>query len=449
MGKRIFQYPEVTELAEDDYIMIDSETDDTRCILASKIAPTVMSKTVTERKVYSASEDGVKGYSSVSVEVPFTNVIDLEGDIVTFDDGEDLPLASLKTTIVPIQDLHGYDSPWVGGSGRNLFNMGSKWNGTASGLTFTTDDDYVTINNTKNGGNYVTPSQLYFDLPAGTYYAKAIVISGTASNAPSVYVYSNQELTSNMLNTERNFTLESQTSVGIRFAFWNDGATYSNYKIGIVISKTANIDKFYPYSNICPISGWSAVDVTIQDDIDNPTTTETITIQLGSTYYGGKLDVVSGVLKDIFENGTIDIGEQTFTYNSTSKTFYLRLLNSKEYTSAEVANAISSAFKCVANNAMSDLTLDNCFSIHKEAGSVWLNIRCLAYSDATNFANAMSGQTLMYEVASPTTIQLTPTEVKSLLGSNNVWCDTGNVIEANYIRCLDITINDLISRLEG
>lgn len=41
------------------------------------------------------------------------------GPIASFSDGTDLfPALSVKATIEPIQDLHGYDKPWAGGAGR-------------------------------------------------------------------------------------------------------------------------------------------------------------------------------------------------------------------------------------------------------------------------------------------------------------------------------------------
>ena len=45
-----------------------------------------------------------------------------------------------------------------------------------------------------------------------------------------------------------------------------------------------------------------------------------------------------------------------------------------------------------------------------------------------DFKTAMSGVQLCYELATPQTYQLTPQEViKTLLGTNNVWADIGNV----------------------
>lgn len=49
------------------------------------------------------------------------------------------------------------------------------------------------------------------------------------------------------------------------------------------------------------------------------------------------------------------------------------------------------------------------------------------YSDASTFQTAMNGVYLVYPLATPITYQLTPTEVTTLLGMNNIWADTGDV----------------------
>ena len=59
-----------------------------------------------------------------------------------------------------------------------------------------------------------------------------------------------------------------------------------------------------------------------------------------------------------------------------------------------------------------------------------------------------TGAEVCYELATPQTYQLTPTQVKSLLGVNNVWADTGDV-DVHYVRDLTITIDDILSRLEA
>ena len=44
----------------------------------------------------------------------------------------------------------------------------------------------------------------------------------------------------------------------------------------------------------------------------------------------------------------------------------------------------------------------------------------------------MSGIYVCYELATPTTVQLTTAEVDTLFGQNNVWSSTGNVVKLVY-----------------
>ena len=52
-----------------------------------------------------------------------------------------------------------------------------------------------------------------------------------------------------------------------------------------------------------------------------------------------------------------------------------------------------------------------------------LFIRDTSYSDAATFKAAMSGVQLVYELATPQTIQLTPQQVELLQGENNLFSD--------------------------
>lgn len=54
------------------------------------------------------------------------------------------------------------------------------------------------------------------------------------------------------------------------------------------------------------------------------------------------------------------------------------------------------------------------------------------YTDKDTFKSAVGGYYLRYELATPITVQLTPTQVEQLLGQNNVWADTGDVEELIY-----------------
>ena len=62
-----------------------------------------------------------------------------------------------------------------------------------------------------------------------------------------------------------------------------------------------------------------------------------------------------------------------------------------------------------------------------------IQVKDSAYSDPTVFKNAMNGVQLVYELATPQTYQLTPTQISMLVGGqNNVWVDTSAVITLIY-----------------
>jgi len=57
-------------------------------------------------------------------------------------------------------------------------------------------------------------------------------------------------------------------------------------------------------------------------------------------------------------------------------------------------------------------------------------------TDATDLKTLVTGQTLVYELATPQTYHLTPTQVRTLVGNNNIWADTGDIIEGKYFKSL-------------
>lgn len=90
--------------------------------------------------------------------------------------------------------------------------------------------------------------------------------------------------------------------------------------------------------------------------------------------------------------------------------------------SSVAANAICSQYPVVPSNNVVD------GSLAVSSGTVGtVYVRDTRYSDAASFKTAMSGVQLVYELATPQTITLTPTQIDSLLGRNNVWADSGDV----------------------
>ena len=54
-------------------------------------------------------------------------------------------------------------------------------------------------------------------------------------------------------------------------------------------------------------------------------------------------------------------------------------------------------------------------------------VRDDSYTDVNAFKTAMTGQTLVYELATPFDVQLTPAQLRAIKGQNNIFADCGDV----------------------
>ena len=170
-------------------------------------------------------------------------------------------------------------------------------------------------------------------------------------------------------------------------------------------------------TNIRPISGWTQVKVWVKPTYDT-TLTPTATIPLGRTVYGGTLDVLAGE------------GESQ--------------LVSKTYSGAESENwrYSSGRFNILLGDAPDDSTsrMEVLCNIGKYAstgsavGTIFLYGKFLYYyapSNITTVADfkawlASNNLQVVYPLASPITFSVTPHTIKTLLGVNNIWADSGD-----------------------
>lgn len=182
-------------------------------------------------------------------------------------------------------------------------------------------------------------------------------------------------------------------------------------------------------SNVRAISGWNAVRVYHSGENTEEATEYNVSLASAGTVYGGTLDAVSGVLT--VDKAVVDLGSLTWTYSSATPRFHANGLEGviSQVNNNEIIDGLSTMYKVVS---FYDL-----YTQFKENGSIAvskgkaLSVINTAYTDAALFKTAMSGQMFVYPLANPQTYQLTPTEIKSLLGINNVWSDAGDV-EVEY-----------------
>ena len=463
------------------------------------------------------------------------------GAIATFSDGSDLPVKELIVDIDPIQDLHGYDYPWVGGAGKNKLpmtvsgikslNTEGTWNGnayTVYGITYTlitdSDDNIIQINvkgkATGNNGNLELPIS---GLVAGSEY----ILSGCPSGgSASIYrlAFTNSSVGAKIdYGSGVTFTYSSGTSERVYIRI-NQNYEISGtlvYKPMIRLSSVSDAT-FAPYSNICSIIGrtetnitdcgknyfsakltdfqngtvygsakyialklpyntytistnaptgnvWAGKEIpsgtsdftrvydgtpkTVTTDIlyiglaradletaysyntiievgSQPTTYapyngSTYTIQLGSTYYGCTLNVTTGLM--VVKNGYKNLGDSTWEYNGTRFKASITGITNKESRDKGICSNYTVFLGSVSDAPDKSIVFG--------AGSdIGIYIKDSSYSDASTFKTAMNGVQLVYELATPIEIQLTPTQINTILGKNNLYADSGDINKVVYVR---------------
>lgn len=189
--------------------------------------------------------------------------------------------------------------------------------------------------------------------------------------------------------------------------------------------------------NVRPISGWTGAVVTNKDDMTNPTVTRTYPITFPSTVYGGTLDVTSGEL-------TVDRAMDTFDGNSVTSVSSAGGVQFARVVASQLSTAKTADLICNSYNPN---------VISQNGNIVWVSAsqqvvrifddRFVDVATAKAILDAQPVQ-LCYVLKTPTTIQLTPTQVTTLLGDNNLFADTGDV-DVTYVRDLNIVINKLLT----
>ena len=365
--------------------------------------------------------------------------------IASFSDA--IPIDALDVTIgiEPVQDLHGYDNPWPAGGGKNLCPpIGFTHTGIATDegqiSTYATrlwspmipvvaGSTYTAKIDGKSSNNEPLTFNRWIAYDSSQTFVQRISLGSTSLSTvtqtiPNGIAYIVMDIRTNALTTEIN---ESDINT-IQLELGSSATSYS------------------PYSNICPISGWTGANVVV-----SPTTSA----QDGTTYpiswqseagtvYGGTLDVTTGLLTVTMAEvdlGTLNWKVEVRGYNTAySVGGALPAL----YDSAS-PRWLCSAYKSVAYSSASSLSdmyvwIDSTYRVRvKDTSKNEL-------TDAT-FKAAMSGVQLVYELATPQTYQLTPTDVTLLLGDNNVWADTGDIF-IKYRRQDVLGINENIATME-
>lgn len=493
-------------------------------------------------------EDVGDGYSELTIvngEVTFSDT----ASIVSFDSLAEADVTELTVGIEPVQDLNGYDAPWVGGAGVNKADWANNSSGIGTSITKTATG--FDMSPMSSGQNPQVPTLLFPWSDADTaitvsFYAWATVASAVLrfdGQPDSVHTSGTAfvDKTISLTTTRTRYSYSGAILAGTTGFRWfrlnsDTGATTATIHVeNIQLEFSSTATAWQPYSNICPITGHDEVTVTrtgknlcaprdvdsniynaghlipvtqgetiyvygewtwkvsgnlygrVFDDKDatnknadganpspnyfnsdtvfsmtmprsgyfgicysasvasytvdkmmvsrvpitsyEPYRSNTYTTSLGQTVYGGTLDVVSGVLT--VDKAMVDLGSLNWgRYNEIQTAYvYLASLVSQGMDTSS-AKLLSSVFKC--RDSWTSLTNLANGEMQSHPSLAYAYARCDSYTTASDFKTAVTGQQLVFELATPVEYQLTAQQIKTLVGTNNVWASSGDIVNIKF-----------------
>lgn len=167
-------------------------------------------------------------------------------------------------------------------------------------------------------------------------------------------------------------------------------------------------------SNVRPISGWTGAKLTRTGEND-PNGTQ-FTAQFGQTVYGGEFNWKTGVL--LSNKALIDLGDYEWVRDSNYPVFRTAAYLQDIFVNTTV---ISTHYTSYGLDLVD--VIDNNNSVCVIGGYIWL--RDDRYTDAAALKAALKGVMMLAELVTPEEIQLTPQQILSLSGENNLWSDCG------------------------
>ena len=152
-----------------------------------------------------------------------------------------------------------------------------------------------------------------------------------------------------------------------------------------------------------------------------------------NTIYGGTLDVLTGVLTALAEKAQL-LSSWTWYRTLINGEYFFNTSNLKTALTTYKNLSACDTFKLVGNPstmpnpAPADMTIINAYSRYSP-----LNIRYDAITSVEDFKTFLANNevNVVLQRSTPQIIQLSPTEVRTLVGANNIWADTG-AVETEY-----------------
>lgn len=327
-------------------------------------------------------------------------------------------MTAQKVSILPYQNLHGYDHPWPAGGSKNLL-PNTKRDPSYQGISYTPrSDGGYDISGTLTvgtGGLVLYDSRDVLNIPPDSY---RLILTGTGDGLDHLNIQAYVDGSSKYYGKNGTFTVPSTaTSSYIRFRVDTIGSVFNCTVYPMLLLSTEADTSFAPYSNICPISGWEDCRIWVSPT-PNPADGNTYQTLFGNppgTVYGGELNLETGVLT--VDRAMVDLG--TLTWQTTDPQLGVYWLYKNQLDAFGIlppsstntpVNAISSRYKSIASSASHD---SGTLWYTNSNNSKYFGIRDMNYANVSvaEFAEAMKDVTFVFALATPVTYQLTPQQI--------------------------------------
>lgn len=149
--------------------------------------------------------------------------------------------------------------------------------------------------------------------------------------------------------------------------------------------------------------------------------------------YGGYIDLISGEL--VSNIGRVDLGTLEWNMSSSGNRFSVPSIPNFKLASSydeQLSGLWCSIYKM--SSTTSNINMSDYQMLRSQATTYALVIRNSDYSSAADFKNAMNGVYLYYLLETPIIYQLTPQQIKTLKGVNNIWSDSNGTTEITYFK---------------
>ena len=326
------------------------------------------------------------------------------GDLVKISDGAGgIPVRDLKVNVEAVQSGSGDPSPdnvrpisgWssvnVNVTGKNLYSS-------------TNEQGVMYADGSTAGSNNRCRSKDYIPIKGGRQYI--VKVYGENVQPLNVHYWDGSKThisyyQPSSWSSTLTFTAPSNACY-VKFNFWKNNNNFTPSEIGDVQLELGSTATAYePYIGT------------------------TYTTAIGSTYYGGTLDVTTGLLTVTHWGGTFN-DLSGFGYNSAGYFYISGFTPAKAIGNADL---ISSIFKTVDASGTASGMANGDIKGTTSNGNIFFNDT--RYTTTSAFLADNGNETLCFKLATPQTVQLTPQQVRTLLHENNIWADSGSVY-VNY-----------------